>query len=422
MKIVFVNKSDRVGGAAVACRRLHTAIVKSGTDSKLLVQEKTDDDPTVIAVGSGFWKKKKDFLLFVIERLYFLFYEASKEIRYAFSPAVAGENIHKNTLIKNADIVHIHWFNQGYLSLKNLKALLKLNKPIVWTLHDMWAFTGGCHYVGECEKFMANCGNCPFLKNPSEKDLSYKIQQKKMQILKGANITFVTSSHWLKREADKSMLLKDFRVLSIPIPIDANVFYTADKYSIRKKLSLPKNKKLILFAAANISDKRKGLDYLLQALKLIEDNNLNFADIEILTFGKFDAAAFYNLSFKVYNLGVISEAEKIAEVYNAADLFAIPSLEDNLPNTIIESLACGTPVLAFNSGGMPEMVDHKINGYVAEYKSVDDLKNGIEFIINHPDAELLGKNAVEKAQQAYSEKGVAEKYKKVYKEILNQQV
>ncbi|OQX97186.1 MAG: hypothetical protein B6I20_13220 [Bacteroidetes bacterium 4572_117] len=372
MKIVFVNKSDRVGGAAVACRRLHTAIVKSGTDSKLLVQEKTDDDPTVIAVGSGFWKKKKDFLLFVIERLYFLFYEASKEIRYAFSPAVAGENIHKNTLIKNADIVHIHWFNQGYLSLKNLKALL--------------------------------------------------IQQKKMQILKGANITFVTSSHWLKREADKSMLLKDFRVLSIPIPIDANVFYTADKYSIRKKLSLPKNKKLILFAAANISDKRKGLDYLLQALKLIEDNNLNFADIEILTFGKFDAAAFYNLSFKVYNLGVISEAEKIAEVYNAADLFAIPSLEDNLPNTIIESLACGTPVLAFNSGGMPEMVDHKINGYVAEYKSVDDLKNGIEFIINHPDAELLGKNAVEKAQQAYSEKGVAEKYKKVYKEILNQQV
>ena len=417
MKIVVVNKSDRVGGAAVACRRLHTAIVKSGIDSKLLVQEKTDNDPTVIATGTGFWKKKMNFLLFIIERLYFLFYEASKEVRFAFSPAVAGENIHENNLIKNADIIHIHWFNQGFLSLKSLKKLIALNKPILWTLHDMWAFTGGCHYVGECEKFTDNCGNCPFLKNPSEKDLSYRIQQKKIQILKGANITFVTSSQWLKREADKSKLLKDFRVLSVPIPIDANIFHPANKKAIRQKLSLPEDKKLILFAAANISDKRKGLSYLLQALKLIEDTNSNSSDIEILTFGKSDDAAFNNLSFKVHNLGVLSEVEKIAEAYSAADLFAIPSLEDNLPNTIIESLACGTPVLAFKSGGIPEMIEHKENGYIADYKSVEDLKTGIDFIVNHPNIEILSQNALKKAQQAYSEEGVAKKYIEVYKSL-----
>ncbi len=422
MKIVLVNKSDRVGGAAVACRRLHQALFKTGSDVKLLVQEKTDRDATVQSTGEGFWHKKKAFLLFLLERLYFFFYEASKEIRFAFSPAVAGENIHKNLLVKNADIIHIHWFNQGFLSLKSLNRLIKTGKPIMWTLHDMWAFTGGCHYTGACKNFSNNCGNCPFLKKPSEKDLSYKILQKKKAILKGANITFVTSSQWLKREADKSMLLKDFNVLSVPIPIDMNIFHASDKQTVRQKLSLPKNKKLILFAAANISDKRKGLSYLLEALKLIEDNNSNFSDIEILTFGKSDDAAFKNLSFKVHNLGVLSEAKEIAEAYNASDLFAIPSLEDNLPNTIIESLACGTPVLAFKSGGIPEMIEHKKNGYIADYKSVEDLKNGIDFIINHQNIEMLSKNAVEKAQQAYSEEVVAKKYKLVYQEILNELV
>ncbi|RLD83483.1 MAG: glycosyl transferase group 1, partial [Bacteroidetes bacterium] len=154
MKVVLVNKSDRTGGAAVACRRLQKALQKAGADAKLLVQEKNDDDQTVKITGTGFWKRKKNFLLFVLERFYFLFYEASKEIRFAFSPAIAGENIYKNNLIKEADIIHIHWFNQGFLSLKNLKRLIALNKPIVWTLHDMWAFTGGCHYSGDCENYM----------------------------------------------------------------------------------------------------------------------------------------------------------------------------------------------------------------------------------------------------------------------------
>lgn len=418
MKIVLVNKSDRVGGAAVACRRLQKALIKTGVDVKLLVQEKYDNDQTVEVTGTGFLKKKRNFLLFVLERFYFLFYEASKEIRFAFSPALAGENIHKNSLIKNADIVHIHWFNQGFLSLKNLKRLITLNKPIVWTLHDMWAFTGGCHYSGDCENYTDNCGNCPFIKNPSEKDLSYKILQKKRAILKDANITFVTCSYWLKGKAKESSLLKDFKVVSIPNPIDRKQFYPMDKQLIRQKLSLPTDKKLILFAAANISDKRKGLSYLLEALELIEKYNSKPVDLEIVTFGKSDDTVFNDLPFRVHNLGVLSDIEKIARTYNAADLFVLPSLEDNLPNTIMESLACGTPVLAFKTGGIPEMIEHKKNGYLADYKSAEDLKNGLDFILNHLQPNSLSKNAIEKVQQSYSEDMVAQKYMEVYNSII----
>ncbi len=418
MKVVLVNKSDRGGGAAVACRRLQKALMKTGTDAKLLVQEKCDDDQSVIETGSGFWKRKKNFLLFAFERFYFLFYEASKEIRFAFSPAIAGENIHKNNLIKEADIIHIHWFNQGFLSLKNLKRLIALNKPIVWTLHDMWVFTGGCHYSGDCKNYMVSCGNCPFIKKPSEKDLSYKILKKKKAILKNANITFVTCSNWLKTKAKASSLLKDFKVVSIPNPIDQKQFYPMDKKMIREKLSLPTDKKLILFAAANISDKRKGLSYLLKALELIEKNNSIPTDLEIVTFGKSDDSVFNNLPFKVHNLGILSKVEKIAEAYNAADLFVLPSLEDNLPNTIMESLACGTPVLAFKTGGIPEMIEHKKNGYLADYKSAEDLKKGLGFILNHPQSDDFSKAAVEKVQTTYNEKVVAEQYMEVYGEKM----
>jgi len=367
MKIVLVNKSDNTGGAAVACRRLQKALLQNDIDAKLLVQEKNDKDNMVVATGTGFWHKKKKFLLFVLERLYFLFYEASKEIRFAFSPAIAGENIHKNPLIKDADIIHLHWFNQGFLSLKNLKKIIALDKPIVWTLHDMWAFTGGCHYSGDCTNYMNNCGNCTFLKTPLGKDLSYKILKKKKAILKNTNITFVTCSNWLKEKAKESLLLKDLKIVSIPNPIDTEQFYPKHKREIRQKLHLPTGKKLILFAAANISDKRKGLSYLLEVLELIEKDNSKPADFEILTFGKFDDSVFNNLSVKVHNLGVLSQVEKIAGAYSAADLFVLPSLEDNLPNTIMESLACGTPVLAFKTGGIPEMIEHKKTGYLADY-------------------------------------------------------
>lgn len=417
MKILLINKSDKTGGAAVACKRLHNALNKSNIEAKLLVEEKKTQDKKVINLSKNSARKKLNFIRFIAERLYFLPHEVSKDQRFAFSPAIAGQNIHNHPAFLKADIIHLHWFNQGFLSLNSLKKIIQSGKPIIWTLHDMWAFTGGCHYAGDCKNYKNNCGNCVFLKNPHAQDLSYKTLKKKKEIFKNAKITFVTCSAWLKKEAESSSLLQNSKIINIPNPIDTEEFYPKDKIEIRKRLNLPKNKRLILFAAANISDKRKGLNYLIDALHIYHSNNQH-KGLEIITFGKSDNQLLENLPYKVHPLGILSKTEDIADAYNAADVFILPSLEDNLPNTIMEALACGTPVLAFRTGGIPEMIEHKKNGYIADYKSIEDLKTGLDFILNYPEKEILRQNAIHKVKTEYLEKIVAEKYIEIYKELF----
>ncbi len=417
MKVLFVNKSENTGGAAVACNRIRKALNKQGLNAKLMVEEKISDSKDVIDLSPNSIRKKLNFVRFVSERLYFLPYEKSKDVRFAFSPAFAGQNISNHPDFKAADIIHLHWFNQGFISLGGLKKIIASGKPIVWTLHDMWAFTGGCHYSKNCENYQKQCGNCIYLKSPSDKDLSFKIWKKKIHILKNANITFVCCSNWLKNKAKHSSLIKDFKIINIPNPIDTSIFYPKDKTALRKKLNLPENKKLLLFAAANLNDKRKGITYLMEAIKLYNAEH-NPDDLEIITFGKKSPLIDKLLQNKVRQFGILNNAEIIVNLYNAADIFVLPSLEDNLPNTIMESLACGTPVLAFHTGGIPEMIDHKQNGYLADYKSVNDLKKGLDFILNHPQKDFLKQKALEKVQTEYSEQVVAEKYIKLYNEIV----
>ena len=417
MKIVIISKSDTTGGAAIAAKRLKDALQANGHNVNMLVQEKESNDPTIYTTGDSSLKKKWNFVLFVIERLYFLFFEKSKAIRFAFSPAIAGEDISSHTLVKQADIIHIHWFNQGYLSLNGLKKLIKLNKPIVWTLHDMWAFTGGCHYSGDCENYKFACGNCKFLKHPGSRDLSTKIYKKKVKTLKGSNIQFVTCSNWLSDKAKQSSMLQGFNIQSIPNPIDTITFSPKEKTVVRHNLGLPLDKKLILFGSANIADERKGLKYLIEALKkLDQDEHFSKNDLEIVMFGKSNEELLSQISYKISNLGIVKGENSIADVYCAADVFVLPSIEDNLPNTIMESLACGTPVVAFNIGGIPEMIDHKINGYLAEFKSVDDLVNGIQYVLD-ADSEKLKKASLQKVEECYANKMVSMKYYSCYQSV-----
>jgi glycosyltransferase involved in cell wall biosynthesis len=415
MKIIIINKTDVQGGAAIAANRIKNALCSVGESAKMLVQKKLSDDKSVHQNSEGKWARSKEFVLFIAERLFFYFYEKSKMLRFAFSPAVAGENISKNPLINEADIVHIHWFNQGFLSLKSLKKLLKLNKPIVWTLHDMWAFTGGCHYSGDCENYKTGCGNCKFLKNANPGDLSNRIFGKKSKILKNATIQFVTCSNWLAQKAKESALLRNFNIISIPNPIDTGLYFPKNKQKIREKLALPLDKKLVLFGAANIMDERKGLKYLLSALKKLKEENSEIGEtLEIVLFGKSDANFIKQIPFKVHDMGVISGDSNIVDIYNAADIFVLPSLEDNLPNTIMEAMACGTPVVAYKTGGIPEMIEHKVNGYIAEYKSIDDLKDGVKYLLEYSNADELSKNAVDRVYRNYNQTIVVDRYKAVY--------
>ena len=280
----------------------------------------------------------------------------------------------------------------------------------------MWAFTGGCHYSGECKKYENSCGNCPYLRWSNSNDLSARIWKEKAKIFKGVDITVVASSKWLADTAKQSSLFKKFRVLHIPCPIDTEAFKPLDKKETKKYLGLDPEKEYILFGSMNIADKRKGFKYFCDSLEILHQTYPLPDTIELLMFGKPNEEMMKTLPFKVTNWGFIKDTEQLINIYNASSLFAIPSLEDNLPNTILESFACGTPVVGFNTGGIPEMIDHFQNGYVAEFLSSVDLAKGIAWILNHPKG--LAQKARTKAVEKYSNAIVASQYNSLFQEVL----
>lgn len=423
MKIAIVNKSDSQGGAAVAAIRLHNSLLFSDIDSKVLVAEKRTDFSDVIQADWTQMAKLKLFVRFVAERLSFLPNEKNKNLRFAFSPANVGMEIHEHPLVLRSDVVHLHWFNQGFLSLKTLDKLLQLNKPVVWTLHDMWAFTGGCHYSGNCSHYTLGCGSCHLLRKPQTNDLSKKIFEKKLQIFgRAKNLHFITCSNWLKTEAQKSTLLQNFHIVHIPNPINTGVFKPQNKHETRLKLGLETDIPVLLFGAANIFDQRKGITYLLDALKTIKNAGYYKENqLSVILFGKAEQSLTENVGFPIHNFQYIESLEKIIDLYNAADVFLIPSLQDNLPNTLMEALSCGTPAVGFNIGGVSEMIDHKQNGYLANEKDAEDLANGIRWVLQNNLDNKLGIAARRKALNHYSYEVVAPRFIDFYKSILTSQ-
>lgn len=422
MKITLVSTFDKNGGAAVACNRLAHALANTDADVKMLVRDKNRPDDIVVTTTNSWIKKALNFWRFAYERFCFLFYEKSKEVRFAFSMANTGENIAKHSLIRQADVINMHWVHFGFLSLKSIEKLIALNKPIVWTLHDMWAFTGGCHYTGDCTAFKRVCGQCPYLKRPALTDLSNKIWNKKFEMLRNADVTFVASSKWLANTAFSSKLLKGFRIEAIPIPVNTDIFTPKPKDAVRKKLGLPQHKKLLLFGAMNVADKRKGFRYFLEALQILKKKKPEATkDLEIVLFGKSNQETVDLLPYPTKNLSFLNSDEKIAEAFNAVDLFTIPSLQDNLPNIIMESLACGTPVAGFKTGGIPEMIDHKSCGYLADFKSSEDLAQGIYWSLFEADSGKLREKSREKILREFTEAKVAERYLHLYKDVMRRQ-
>ncbi|GAB3920276.1 glycosyltransferase family 4 protein [Mucilaginibacter myungsuensis] len=418
MKITLINTTDAGGGAPAACMRLLKALLLKGQDARMTVQQKKTEHPKVTPVANSFWTRLIAKYHFYRERVPFmLLLSADKSVNFAFSTAKVGTDITDVEDIQDADILHLHWTNQGFQSTRNLTALTRMGKPVVWTLHDMWAFTGGCHYAGECDHFKHSCGHCWMLKYSYAKDLSYKGWRRKMHLFSDPSlITFVTCSNWLANEARKSSLLKGYRIEAIPNPIDTDLFSPKDVAVNRAKWKIPADKKIILFGAANIMDRRKGIIYLVEALELLKP--LYNENIEIVIFGKNKAFDMELLPFKVHEVGLIDSETDIAELYSLSDVYVTPAIEDNLPNTVMEALACGTPVVAFDTGGLADMVDHQQNGYLAEFKSVADFAEGVKFVLNNPSADLSN-NARQKVLQNFSNEVVAEKYLEVYRSLLN---
>lgn len=421
MKVVIVNKSDIQGGAARAAYRLHTGLREIGVDSKMLVDNKISDDPNVYGPEGKInksWSKVRPF----IDRIPLKLYDWQKT---PFHPAWIGRNIIGHELVKKTDITNLHWIAGGFLSIRGISSLVKLGKPIVWTLHDMWALTGGCHYSGDCEKYIDSCGACPQLNCDKHNDITRKIWRRKKRAYKDLDLTIVTPSRWLAECAKRSSLLSDLKVEVIPNGLNTNIFKPIEKLAARNILNLSKNKKIILIGAMSpTTDRRKGFKYLKEAINKLENMNVfNKDELCLVIFGASHSKSVEKFPFEVKFLGRLHDDFSLALSYSAADVFIIPSLQDNLPNTVMESLSCGTPVVAFNIGGMPDLIEHKKNGYLAKEKDPKDLAIGIKWIIVDDERrKKISVNAREKALREYTLKMQTERYVDLYKALLQNRI
>lgn len=417
MQVVHVNTTDIHGGAARAAFRLNEALNQNGVDSKMLVLNKISDQKFVYQYSDGILNK------------YFLnnartFFE-HKEIKrstqrknISFSTGKYGYNPIAHPLFKDADIINLHWTNKSYISLNGIKSLINSNKKIVWTLHDMWSFTGGCHYSNSCEKYLDMCGACPILKSSNTEDLSTKVFKYKSKIFNNKDLSIVTCSNWLKKCAANSKLFRDKNISVIPNTLNINLYKPINKNICKSFLGIDKNKFVILFGAMDaLSDKRKGYNYLKKMFKILNNIKPNWKDkIQIVVFGASDSNDIRKIPYDIKFVGKLSDDYALAALYNAANVLIVPSLQDNLPNTIMESLSCGTPVISFNVGGIPDMIDHKKNGYLAKYKSAKDLANGLQWIIskNNLEYENICKDCRNKVIKNYNNKLISNKYIKIY--------
>jgi glycosyltransferase involved in cell wall biosynthesis len=417
MKTLLLNTFAQYGGASLACRRLQNALNKSQLcETRLLTRDLPFEFQNVTAGELGYWGKKRAWLRFVAERMQVRWAVKTKALQFSFSPATWGQSLHQHPCVQEADVLHLHWINFGFLTLKELQKLANLDKKIVWTLHDMWTFTGGCHYAGECTNFLSWCGDCPILKKSKHDDWSARLWHEKQKLFSSLHerIQFVTCSEWLANLARQSGLLKGFPITAIPNPIDTEQFCLLEKTPLRKRFGLPQDKFILLFSAMNVQDKRKGFDYLIEALEyLYHQYPASRSKLALAVVGK-SAEKDEKLLFPTYYLGSLATPEAMNEAYNTADAFVLPSLEDNFPNTIMEAMACGLPCVTFATGGLPEMIQHEKTGYLATLKDAQDLAKGIAYLLETTDLPTLSVQARQFVKENYAENIIAQKYFEVY--------
>jgi glycosyltransferase involved in cell wall biosynthesis len=361
-------------------KRLHEVFIKEGIDSSIisLYSDSPNSDAQLKLGRKADWTAKLDY-----KANEYLMRHAKKEYGL-FSYPLWGTDVTQLPQVKTADVIYLHWIHHGFLSLKNMEQLAKLGKPIVIILHDMWFLTGGCHYAFECDKYTVKCHNCQVFSGSKEKDLAFYGFEKKQKFLaQFDNIFFVSPSKWMYDCALQSELTKNKPIYHIPNVLDRKLYKKFDKKVARDILNIGQEERVILFGAAAVDSPYKGWSYLNAAIHLFHQQTHDEHTSILIFGGGNDAGIASTIPFPTRFMGRLKDEYTLALLYNAADVFIAPSLADNLPYTIFESLACGTPVVAFNTGGIPDLIQHKINGYLANYKDAEDIARGIAFCFNH---------------------------------------
>lgn len=413
MKVLHFSTSDVVGGAARAAFRLHHGLVDSGVHSRMLVQTKYGTDP-LVAGSDTHMGRLFATLKYAVDSMPALFIRRGRGA--TFSPAIFPDRIACYAAGIAPDIIHLHWIAGGFLRIETLS---DLNRPIVWTLHDMWPFTGGCHYDGGCSRYTDSCGCCPELKSTIGNDLSRHIWQRKAKAWRGVPMTIIAPSRWMAECAAASSLFSEADIRVIPNGINTALFRPSDRSIARGILGLPLDRRLILFGAMSpTGDPRKGFQHLLPAIKELANNGWG-ERVELLVYGESNSKKLPDFGMKIRYMGQVSDDAALALLNAAADVLVAPSTQDNLPNTVMEAMACGTPVVAFKIGGMVDMIDHRETGWLAHPFDHKDLARGIVHVIddvNH--REEMGVHAREKIVREYAENIVARRHIDLYEEIM----
>lgn len=416
MKLLFLNYQDNYGaGSYRAAYRLYRGLQDSGLSCNYLVRNKLSSDSSVITVPIRGIRNK---IFYKLSQQIFgkIFKKQLSSIETAWSPNFISES-KRNTFFRlNPDIVHLHWICGDFVSIGNLK---EIQKPVIWTMHDMWGLTGGCHYSADCDRFQQKCGSCPQLKSNNMHDLSRILYNKKRESYRQIkNMTIVSPSRWLAEKARKSKLIAGRNVHVIPNGIDHRIFKNPGKLLARDILNIPKDKLIILFGAMRgTSNPRKGFRYLVPAMHQI---SARIKHVEAMVIGSDGSDQRPDFGCKTTYLGVLHDELSLSLAYSAADITVVPSKEENLCTVIMESLSCGTPVVAFDIGGNADLVEHQQNGYLAKRFEVEDLARGIEWVLSDQERlAALCMRARKKIEEEFILDIIAKKHLDLYGSILH---
>jgi glycosyltransferase involved in cell wall biosynthesis len=408
ISVLHISTVDNQGGSGRSAYRIHTGLRELGIKSRMLVSIKRSNDPDVAFISRGLLKFADRLCGKILNTLNLpdMFYPSSFVLA-------------RHPWFQEADIIQLYNTHINYFTYNALPFLNK-RKHIIWRLSDLWPLTGHCSYSYDCSKWETGCGGCPYLDEypPLKKDhTEFLWRSKKNSYSKLKAVDIVAPSLWIKKIAETSPLLKSFPITHIPNGVDIGVFKKKDKIKARNIIGIKEDAKVILFVSQDFhQDRRKGGQYLLKALLMLDESVRN--NMVLLLIGNNNVEDNNNYPFKVVNTGYMNSDNKLADLYSSADLMVMPTLAENLPNTVLESMACGTPVVTFDTGGMSEVVIHKQTGYLANLKDVQDLSNGISILLS--DSILLnemGQNGLKLMEEKFSRAIEVQKFINLFNRI-----
>ena len=422
LKILSVSTSDTGGGAPRAAYRIHQGVRKLGVDSRMFVKNKGTKDANVIALDKFVphnplyqafdWTRNK--FKNKIQRFRWNRFPNREDV---FMSDLRGTALHGALKKLDYDVLHLHWINQRFIPLEDLPK----DKPIVWTLHDSWPFCGICHYFFDCDGYQKQCGDCPFLRSGKQNDLSYIVWKRKAELYKDLDLHIVSPSRWLANCAKRSSLFGRFPVEVIPNCLDVEAFRPLDEMELSPRWRAFQEKRVtkpfVLYGAVNAAtDKIKGFANLLSAMKILEQNG-HAEDFELIVFGADESELNMDVTIPIHTVGYVANTKELVSLYNLASVMVVPSLTENLSYAIMESLSCGTPVVAFDIGGNSDMIEHKVNGYLAPKKDDADLAKRILWCLENNAGNNLGNTGREKVIKEYTYESVCRQYVELYRKV-----